>query len=224
MPLVTVPVRPSGEPIATTWSPTATAEESPSVAVFSPLAPRSLISARSLSGSVPTTSAVYVLPVLSVTLIDEAPEMTWLLVTISPSEVMTTPEPVDSPAVEVALISTIIGETALATPETVPLLLCETVVPGTTSEAALFVPPPVSCSTTVAVPPPTIAAAIATAASRATGRLARCRGAAGSWGAGGGKSGPAGPVAAAAAAAAAVVPAGPHGGAGARRDRLRGPV
>ena len=29
MPLVTVPVRPSGEPIATTWSPTATLLESP---------------------------------------------------------------------------------------------------------------------------------------------------------------------------------------------------
>lgn len=39
MPLVTVPVSPSGEPIATTSSPTATLEESPSVAVFSPLAP-----------------------------------------------------------------------------------------------------------------------------------------------------------------------------------------
>ena len=49
--------------------------------------------------------------------------MTWLLVTISPSAVMITPEPVDSPASEVALISTMLGLTALATPATVPLLL-----------------------------------------------------------------------------------------------------
>ncbi len=58
MPLVTVPVRPSGEPIATTESPTWTPEELPSEAGFSPVAPRSLISARSLELSVPTTSAV----------------------------------------------------------------------------------------------------------------------------------------------------------------------
>ncbi|CAM5355100.1 hypothetical protein SBADM41S_10432 [Streptomyces badius] len=131
IPLVTVPVSPSGEPIATTCSPTLTLEESPSAAVFSPLAFRSLMSARSLSGSVPTTSAVYVLPVERVTWICCAPEMTWLLVTISPSSVITTPEPVDLPADEAAPISTIAGETASATPATVPLLLCETVVPLT---------------------------------------------------------------------------------------------
>ena len=46
--------------------------------------------------------------------------MTWLLVMISPSLVMITPEPVDEPAFEVALISTMLGLTAAATPETVP--------------------------------------------------------------------------------------------------------
>ena len=62
MPLVTVPVRPSGEPIATTWSPTCTPSESPRVAVGRPEASRSLISARSFLLSVPTTSAVWVVP------------------------------------------------------------------------------------------------------------------------------------------------------------------
>ena len=38
--------------------------------------------------------------------------MTWLLVMISPSPVMITPEPVDCPALEVALISTMLGLTA----------------------------------------------------------------------------------------------------------------
>ena len=58
MPLVTVPVRPSGEPMATTWSPTWTPSESPRVAAFRPEAFSSLISARSFLLSVPTTFAV----------------------------------------------------------------------------------------------------------------------------------------------------------------------
>ncbi|CAM5681787.1 hypothetical protein SGLAM104S_10687 [Streptomyces glaucescens] len=67
MPLVTVPVRPSGEPMATTWSPTRTAEESPRVAAGSPEAFSSSIRARSLPLSVPTVRAVYSLPSLVVT-------------------------------------------------------------------------------------------------------------------------------------------------------------
>ncbi|CAM5681654.1 hypothetical protein SGLAM104S_10683 [Streptomyces glaucescens] len=120
MPLVTVPVRPSGEPMATTWSPTRTAEESPRVAAGSPEAFSSWIRARSLPLSVPTVRAVYSLPSLVVTVIREAPETTWLLVMISPSPVMITPEPVEVPAPEVALISTMLGPTASATPATVP--------------------------------------------------------------------------------------------------------
>ena len=110
--------------------------------------------------------------------------MTWLLVTISPSAVMITPEPVDSPAVEVAPISTIARATALATPATVPVLLCETVVPLTTRAAVGAAGARVGeLPTAVAVPPPTTAAATATAASRATGRLAR-RPCPDGWGAG----------------------------------------
>jgi len=82
MPLVTVPVRPSGEPIATTVSPIWTPEELPRVAAFRPEAFSSLRSARSFLLSVPTTFAVYDLPSLVLTLIEEAPEMTWLLVMI----------------------------------------------------------------------------------------------------------------------------------------------
>lgn len=103
---------------------------------------------------------------------------------------MTTPEPVASPAEDFALISTIAGATAAATPETVPALLCETVVPLTTPpEAEPAVPPSVSSPRRVAVPPPTAAAAMATAASRAKGRLTRRSGAGAGAGSGAGQSG-----------------------------------
>src|ERR1041385_8764060 len=99
---------------------------------------------------------------------EEAPEMTWLLVMISPSLVMITPEPVDSPAFEAALISTMLGLTALATPETVPFA-----EDGTTLVLVLLleatVSVPVSSWMPYAVPPPMAAATIATAARRAKG-------------------------------------------------------
>ncbi len=167
MPLVTVPVRPSGEPIATTCWPTFTASESPRVAAFRPEASRSLISARSLLLSVPTTSAVYCLPSLVVTFTDEAPETTWLLVMISPSPVMITPEPVEEPAADVALISTMLGLTASATPATVPFWLEGTTLVLLLVEATVSLP--VSSWMPKAVPPPTAAATMATAARRATG-------------------------------------------------------
>ncbi|GGV84703.1 hypothetical protein GCM10010294_63270 [Streptomyces griseoloalbus] len=43
--------------------------------------------------------------------------------TISPSSVMITPEPVEDPASEVASTSTMLGPTASATPDTVPFWL-----------------------------------------------------------------------------------------------------
>src|SRR5690349_7028072 len=175
MPLVTVPLSPSGEPIATTVSPTWTPEELPRVAAFSPDAPSSLIRARSFLLSVPTTFAVYVLPLLVVTLIDEAPEMTWLLVTISPPLVMITPEPVEEPLSRVALISTTLGLTAAAMVATSPFLPA-----GTTLVVVLLVATvslPVSSWKAYAVPPPIAAATIATAASRASGPRVRFFGA-----------------------------------------------
>jgi hypothetical protein len=67
MPLVTVPCRPSGEPIATTCSPGARSAELPRVALVRPLTPLAWITARSVTGSRPTMLAVAVLPSLSVT-------------------------------------------------------------------------------------------------------------------------------------------------------------
>lgn len=175
MPLVTVPVSPSGEPIATTSSPTWTPSELPSVATFRPEGAFSnLMSARSFLLSVPTTFAVYDLPLLSCTLISEAPEMTWLLVTISPLDEMITPEPVDEPAFEVALTSTILGLTAWATPATVPFLAAGTTVVLVLLDAVSL---PVSSCMPYAVPPPMAAATIATAASRPIVPFARFFGA-----------------------------------------------
>ena len=56
MPLVTVPDRPSGAPMASTESPTASALDRPRVAAFSPLMV-TLTTARSVLGSRPTMVA-----------------------------------------------------------------------------------------------------------------------------------------------------------------------
>ena len=57
MPSVTVPVRPSGEPMAMAVSPTLSLPESPRVAGVRPEASSTLMTARSESGSVPTSLA-----------------------------------------------------------------------------------------------------------------------------------------------------------------------
>ncbi len=191
MPLVTEPVSPSGEPMATTSSPTARLSELPSEAVVRFLAPLTLIRARSLSGSVPTTSACFLVPSLKVTSTEEAPATTWLLVTISPSGVMTTPEPVDSPLAVRALISTIAGVTALATAETLPLLLAEPAL--TAGVVVLVCGRSVALPMRAALPPPIRPEASATAAISATGRRARRRGAGAPVPVPSGPSGPPGP-------------------------------
>ena len=64
------------------------------LAVVSPLALLSWRTAMSCVGSVPTTEALYVVPVdamVTVTLV--APSTTWLLVRISPFDVTTRPVP-----------------------------------------------------------------------------------------------------------------------------------
>ena len=59
-----------------------------------PEAPDSCSTATSSVGSVPTTDALYVFPVLTtVTVIEVAPRTTWLLVSISPLDVRTMPVP-----------------------------------------------------------------------------------------------------------------------------------
>ncbi len=142
MPLVTVEVSPSGEPIATTVSPTLTPEEVPSGAALSPEAPSTFSSARSLELSVPTTRAVRLVPSLVRTFTEEAPETTWLLVTISPSPLTITPEPVDEPFARVALTSTTLGVSAAA------IFATSLFLPAATTGVAVsvaVVPCPVSC-------------------------------------------------------------------------------
>ena len=86
MPLVTVPASPSGEPIATTGSPTTTSFELPRVAVTRP-GFSTLRTAMSLDGSRPTMRAGEPLPSentarISAPSTPAAPETTWLLVTM----------------------------------------------------------------------------------------------------------------------------------------------
>jgi hypothetical protein len=86
MPLVTVPARPSGEPMATTGSPTTRSSDSPRDAATRP-GFSTFRTARSLAGSRPTIRAAEPLPSLKTARISAdstsaAPEMTWLLVTM----------------------------------------------------------------------------------------------------------------------------------------------
>src|SRR4051794_38046880 len=119
IPLVTVASRPKGDPIATTGSPTCSRLESPSFAGLSPDTLFALMTARSVTGSLPTTVAVAVEPSLKLTEMSPfccARSTTWLFVRISPSEVRMIPEP--EPPVPPGLttvICTTDGSTAFAT-------------------------------------------------------------------------------------------------------------
>ena len=86
--------------------------------VLSPLAPWSCSTAMSSVGSVPTTLAVYLWPVeTTVTVMEVAPSMTWLLVRISPVEVRIMPVPAPAPfwKPKRVLMSTTPGVTLAAT-------------------------------------------------------------------------------------------------------------
>ena len=86
IPLVTVPSRPNGLPIATTPSPTWTALESASGSGVSFEAGAEIFStARSLEVSLPTTVAFHVLPSESFTETELAPSITCSFVTMWPS-------------------------------------------------------------------------------------------------------------------------------------------
>jgi hypothetical protein len=85
IPLVTVDSRPRGEPTATTPWPTWRSPEVPMVAAVSPETPLAWMTAVSVSGSVPSTSASAWLPSLNVTRSEPPPSATsttWLLVRI----------------------------------------------------------------------------------------------------------------------------------------------
>ena len=78
--------------------------------------PSALITAMSVSGSVPTTLAFLVVPSLKFTVIEPlspAPATTWLLVRISPSLLSTMPEPEPAPDWPETLTLTTEGSTAL---------------------------------------------------------------------------------------------------------------
>ena len=111
MPSVTVPLRPSGEPIAIAVSPTLSLLESPKSAGMRPLG-STLITARSDSGSVPTRLALRTEPseVWTSRLASElAPSSvtTWVLVRMCPWLSRTTPEPVPArPPADAEMVTT----------------------------------------------------------------------------------------------------------------------
>jgi hypothetical protein len=114
------------------------------------------------------------LPLLKETCTVSAPDTTWLLVTISPPLVITTPEPVDSPDPLDALISTTLGLTSCATRAAVPLAAVLLLWAAGT-EAVAPSSSPRSFSMPKAVPPPMTAAPTATAVMSAAGLRMRRR-------------------------------------------------
>jgi len=87
MPVVIVPDRPNGLPMATTICPTCSASESPSGSGSRAgvSAGSTLSTARSLSGSEPTSSALTCVPSAKMTAIRTASPATWWLVMICPA-------------------------------------------------------------------------------------------------------------------------------------------
>src|SRR5579864_5286326 len=99
MPDVTVPPSPNGLPIANTQSPTRTLFESPQAAAGSGFLVSILSSARSVTGSRPTTWAFSAVLSDSVTVICCAFAMTWLFVTMSPEGSTMNPDPSEATGV-----------------------------------------------------------------------------------------------------------------------------
>ena len=94
MPVLMLPWKPKGLPMATTNCPTCRRVESPRVTGESRVAGASTLStARSLLVSLPTTVAVTVVPSEKTTEIALAPSTTWLLVTIWPWSSQMKPDP-----------------------------------------------------------------------------------------------------------------------------------
>ena len=167
------------------------------VAGVRPETPSALITAVSVSGSVPTTLALAEEPSLKKTVIvppSPAIAATWLLVRISPSELRMMPDPEPAPWLPLTSILTTDGSTFAATCSTEPSAAGESGV-STTWEVlwslGLAVPPEPSSSyafqaaapPTPAAPPTTRAVATTAAARPArrgrfwTGRVAVCGGA-----------------------------------------------
>src|SRR5918998_533683 len=98
MPVVTLgwPPRLSALPMAITGSPTSRASDEPSSAGTISSAPSTLMTARSLDGSLPTRVASYSAPSNARTVMPSDWAITWALVMIRPSADSTTPVPAPS--------------------------------------------------------------------------------------------------------------------------------
>ncbi len=121
MPAVTVCWNPYGLPMATAIWPTRTPALSASRTCGSgSVAGSTRITARSVSGSVPTTRAGSARASCSVTSSSRAPRTTWLFVRMNPSGAMTKPEPLPWPRSPASTrMFTTLGATRLTTAATV---------------------------------------------------------------------------------------------------------
>ena len=122
MPDVTVPDSPSGAPSATTGWPPRTPSDDPIAITFSSCGGSTRSTARSVCGSRPVMVAGTVAPSENTTLTDPPPtaaEITWLLVRMYPSDLITSPDPLPPPPSGlVTLMVTTDGSTSLATDST----------------------------------------------------------------------------------------------------------
>ena len=162
--------------MASTLSPTLSEESLARVIGVSPETSAALMTARSEPGSRPTIVADAFLPSLKLTVMVPAPSaadsITWLFVTMVPSERRTTPEPSPPPWAVETSIATTLGWTAAATLARVSV----GVVPPSTLTGEAMVRPPASLDRSARVAP-VAPAARATAATtpRAPARLAHTR-------------------------------------------------
>src|SRR5580765_1864562 len=115
IPVVTVPARPSGLPMAMTGSPTLSASESPTATGVRPDGGEvRRTTARSVEGSVPRMVPLSDRPSVSVTVTAVAPSTTWLLVRMLPALSRMTPEPWVWPSEGSTVMATTLGDTAAA--------------------------------------------------------------------------------------------------------------
>ncbi len=117
IPLVTVsgPGSPRAFPMATTGSPTVIEFELPTETVSKLGPPFSCSNATSDWRSVPSTTALYALPLPSTCAVTSVePSITWLLVSTTPEAVRTIPVPWSWPLEPLAVMSTVAGSTRAA--------------------------------------------------------------------------------------------------------------
>jgi hypothetical protein len=158
MPPVTVPCRPSGEPSASTGSPTRTSENRPNVSGAG-LCPAGIAStARSRAGSEPATRAGMRRRSASATVTWPPSSTTCALVSTWPCRSMTNPEPVPRPFPDRTSIDTTLAWTRAATslrsppPFTGPAPDCDSAVDAGSPAVTRPATPPASSAATTARP------------------------------------------------------------------------